>query len=518
MIAIGIGLYGYSGLSPEMTSILPLPNTFTPSMLQNVDTNSTLGNFDFDESIVNTLMLEEGLDEPTATVVSKIDTEIKTAQGNYLNYEQTLSDGTAWDVQIRARPDQTYIPTEEELRASAMTGIEIYDISYSFQEVDGIPQLTLRYFVPYEAMSEELKTSIQSNITPPTAAVVAGFFPSAEASGGAAGAVFETIIKNLAKEGINKIADFSNLFAALDAATGAYKLSQSESYFGELDQLRNCAENPTNPLTKKMYQENPSEKAKVVDQINEAESQVKQLTAARILNLAAKTGSKFTGANLAGKLFFDSVAKWSDETLKEVAEGWIDDAKKGVVQCEKAPIRLSGTVKYRVSNSQTFSDNCDSYTACYEVKEEQSGSGKFSVTTQGSIIMGNGTGNYEQTRSRVVTKAPYHPLTEYNGGYNFVASGDVQIKVEGALFPTARFSVNGGGLLGEEGSSTQYIVKPGDSKVTAVTEETHRDTSGGFVCHFDDVDLVNGGKYTEEIIWGDTVVGSCEMELLPELD
>jgi hypothetical protein len=131
-----------------------------------------------------------------------------------------------------------------------------------------------------------------------------------------------------------------------------------------------------------------------------------------------------------------------------------------------------------------------------------------------SRIGGNGTGSYEQTRTRVITGTPEHPLTEYIGEYNYVRSGDVQIIVEGSRAGNTLY-VNGAGNMIEEGSSTQYVVQPGASKATPVTETRNIEATGGFVCNFKDVDFVNGGKYKQDIVWGGTVAGSCEIELFP---
>ena len=520
VIAAGLGLYSFAGFSPQATNNIPLPNNPLIPNLENVDRSSSPDNVD--QVAVDRLINEEGLDIDTATFLAEIGSEIKTSNSTYLNYIQTLSDQVVWDVQIKAIPDQTYVPTDAELQAAAATGSEIYDASYSFEEIDGIPQFTLRYFVPYEAMSEDLKASIKSSNEPSTSAAMIGLLPAADASDGASGAVIVTIIKNLIREGAGS--KFGSVFGALDAAVGAYKLKESRSYFSELDQLRECAENPTNPLTKKTYQENPSEKAKVTDQIDEAQSQLDQLTAARMLNLAAKTGSKFIpGLNFAGKLFFDSVAKWNDETLKQVSERWVDDARKAVVKCEPAATRLNGSIKYSVSTGQVYSDDCNSYTACYEIKEQQSGSGAFFVQVVSNFVSGNGTGSYEGTRTKVITGTPNHPLQEYNGEYDFVTSGDIQIVVQGTTPVVAEgfhspgtLTVNGAGLLTEEGSSTNYVADYGDTKVHPVRDEIHRETTGGFVCHFEDIDFVKGGKYTEDIIRDGTVAGTCEMVLTPE--
>jgi hypothetical protein len=512
-----LGIYSFGGFSQQLADNIPLPENPLTSASQVVETNTSLDNTNVDQAVVNRLMNEEGLDIDTATLIAQIDSEIKSSNSTFLNYEQTLEDEGAWDVQIRAIPDQTYILTEAELQAATSTGNEIYDVEYYFEEIDGTPQFTFRYFVPYEAMSEELKTSIQSKPSSPAAATMVGFLPSAEASGGASGAVIETIIKNLGMKGIGQLGDFSKLYGALGALTGVYDLSQSD-YFSELEQLRECAENPTNPLTKKTYQENPSEKAKTVEQVNEAQSQVEQLMIARILNLAAKTGAQFTGANFAGKLFFDSVAKWNDETLKQVSQRWVDDARKAVVRCEPA-ILLNGSIQYRVSSTSRSEDHdpdCPLFeNACYETKEQRSGSGDFFVALRGSSIIGNGTGTYEETRTRAVTKTPDHPLTEYNGEYHYVISGNVPVVVEGAQFPTVKLTVKGGDLMTEQGSSTNYVLHYGDSKVTPVTEGILREVNSGFVCYFEGVDLVKGATYKQVITWGDTVVGSCEMQLFP---
>lgn len=514
VIAASFGLYSFAGFSPQATNNIPLPNSPLTPGSENVDSSSSPDNLNVDRTAVNRLVVEEGLDEDTATIISQINTQLKTYNNTYLNYEQIFSD-EAWDVQTEAIPDQTYIPTDAELQAAASTGRQIYDVSSSFEEIDGIPQFTLRYFVPYEAMSEDLKASLQSSSPESSAsAAVVGLLPAADGSEGASGAVIVTIIKNLIREGAGS--KFGSLFGALDAAIGAYKLKESRSYFSELDQLRECAENPTNPLTKKTYQENPSEKAKVIDQINEAQSQLDQLTAARLLNLSVKTGSKFlTQGNFAGKLFLDSVAKWNDETLKQVSEGWVDDARKAVVKCEPAATQLNGSIQYRVSRSY---EGCGQPSECWQVKEEASGSGTFFLTTQGSLIIVNGTGTYEQTRTKIMTKIPSDPLTEYNGEYNFVMSGDVPIvSTAGRIteFQLADFNIIGAASLVEDGSSTNYVLNYGDSKAKPVTEEIHRESNGGFACYFEGVDLVNGGEFKQDIGSGDTGVGSCEIELFP---
>ncbi len=474
VVAIAFGVYSFGGFSQQLANNIPLPDNPLNSTLQNVDTKASSSNPNVDTSLVSRLMIEEGLNQDTATLIAQIDTQIKTYNSTYLNYEQSLPGQAVWDAQIRAIPDQVYTPTEAELQAAAASGNKVYNLEYSFEEIDGIPQFTLRYFVPYETMPDELRARIQAS-TGSSAAAMVGLLPAAEASGGASGAVIETIIKGLAKEGLNKLGDFNNLFASLDAAIGAYKLSQSKLYFSELDQLRACAENPTNLLTKKTYQENPSEKARAIDQINEAQSQVDQLTAARLLNLAAKTGAKFTGVNFAGKLFFDSVAKWSDETLKEVSEGWIDDARKAVVECEQAAIRLNGSIQYKASTS--FETCLGPNGQCYEAKEQRSGSGNFFLTTRSNTIIGDGTGTSDQTRTKVTTKPPDHYLTDYQEGYSCAASGDVRIQVEGIQDPNS-LSVVGAALLSEDCTVTSYV------NGRTVHDETHFDLSGGFACYF----------------------------------
>lgn len=507
VVAIGLGVYMFGGFSQQSGEGIPLSEDSLTSTPHDVDTDMSADVPDVDAVLVGRLIAEEGLDRETATLIARIDTRVKTYDNLHLSYEQTLSGQGSWDVRIKVIPNEIYAPTEAELRAESASGNGVYRVRYSTGEIGGIPQITLRYFVPYQAMPDALKASIQSSGSGPSAsaATVNFFLPAAEASGGAAGAVFETIIKGLAKEGLNKLADFNNLFAAIDILTGYIKLSESKSYFSELDQLKACAENPTNLLTRKAYAESPSEKARVLDQVNSAESQLNQLTIARILNLAAKTGAKFTGANFAGKLFLDSVAKWSDETLKEVAEGWIDDARKAVVECEQAATRLNGTIQYSESSS---SESClGPGGQCYEVKEQRSGSGNFLLTTSGTTISGNGTGTFDQTRTKITTKKPDHYLTSYDEGYQCALSGDVRIVVQGAKEPPpVRLTVFGGDYLSEDCTATSYV------KGEARHFESHHDATTGLACSFEDLDLVKGGTYEVAKDGGN---GSCTLKLSP---
>ena len=48
---------------------------------------------------------------------------------------------------------------------------------------------------------------------------------------------------------------------------------------------------------------------------------------------------------------------------------------------------------------------------------------------------------------------------------------------------------------------------------TAEVDEIHRDTTGGFVCYFEGVDLVTGGTYEVDVMGGDD--GSCKLVLSP---
>jgi hypothetical protein len=515
-IAIGVGVYSFGGFPQQLANNLPLPdNPLTPNF-QNDDTDASPDSPNIDPIAVSRLMAEEGLDQDTASLIAQIDTQVKSYDNTYLTYEQTLPGKQALDAQITAIPDQTYAPTEAEIQEAAATGSEVYGVEYYFEEIGGVPQFTLRYFVPYEAMPEELKASIQSSDSvSPTSAPV-GLLPAAEASDSASGAVFETVIKGIVKEGLGQVSDkFGPILSALGTAIDLAKIKDSRSYFSELDSLEDCANNPTNPLTKKTFEENPEEKQKTLDALKEARSEVTEITAVRGLNLAAKTGAKFTGANAAGKIFFDSVAKWNDKTLEQVSERWVDDARKAVVKCDPPATQLNGSIQYRVSYSQkSLSDNCNSYQACWEQNEQASGGGTFFVKVMPSGISGNGTGSYEHTRTRVITGTPQHPLTEYDGEWNYVRSGDVQIIVQGSLTYNSLY-VNGAGNMIEEGSATTYVVQPGASKATPVTHARHIDTTGGFVCDFKDVDFVNGGKYHQDIVWGGTVAGSCDVELLP---
>jgi len=516
VIAIGFGVYGFGGFSQQLPGNIPIPDNPFTSTLQNVDTNTAPNNPNIDPALVSRLMAEEELSQDAATLIAQIDTQIKDYDSTYLNYEQTLPGQAAWDVQIRAIPDQVHAPTEAELQAAAASGNKVYDMSYSFEDIGGVPQLTMRYFVPYEAMSEELRASLQSQ-TPPATAAMTAFLPHAEASEGASGAVFETVIKGIVKEGLGKISDkFGPILSALGNAIDIAKLKDARSHFSELDSLEACANNPTNPLTKKAFAENPEEMQKTLDSLKEARAEVTEITAVRALNLAAKTGAKFTGASAGGKIFLDSVAKWNDKTLEQVSERWMDDARKAVVQCDQVG---SGTVLYSFSKTEQVCALPGSSTdgMCEERKEESAGSGIFSLSTTFGSVSGNGTGVFRKSTTAVTTSPPKDPLMEYGLESKTFISGDIQIRVSGVAVPFGptrlEFYADSDSLSYEYTETQMQFI---DGKLTPWQPPhipmRHNQGSGGFSCVFDGVDIAKAGTYEVDMGFG---AGSCKLILSP---
>ena len=480
VIAIGAAIALSSMGGPPMG----MDNSAIPNNLEipdpgNIDT--VMGSGEMNPQ-VTALMMEGGFTADDARKLSDLTTEVLIQNATYLNYRQSLPSGESWDVVMKVFSDQTYPPTEQEILDAAASGMQVYNMSAVSYQVNDIPAMNIRYFVPFDAMSKELLAAIKPTESQPVSARSASLLPTAEAAG-LSGAIFEFLF-------------VGNMI----------ELNSGHSIELEFEQLMQCAQNPTNPLTRRTFDENPEELQRTLDEIRSAQSEVSRLNTARVINVAAGLPGVLAHINPAIHVITEAAGHWSEHTLRHLTEERLEQARRAVVPCEEAPVSSSGTIQYSFSRTET---GCGNY--CWERKDERTGSGTFLLTTTIGSVGGNGSGTFGQTITEVTTEPPDDPQADYPIGSRAVSSGEVDIKVSGVAVPSGpsrlEFYANGDSLTYDltgtwmEGvTDTVYPVDP-----------VHRnDYGGGFSCVFDDVDLVNGGTYEVETEGGD---GTCKLEL-----
>jgi hypothetical protein len=114
------------------------------------------------------------------------------------------------------------------------------------------------------------------------------------------------------------------------------------SALDRLKALRECAEKPTNPLTQQQYGENPSEQQKVLDDLTEAENDIRASAMVMFTSMLTDTGSSLIKA--APWLGF--IVGPANNYIKETNVGLINErvraAEQRVVPCQRSVLMVGG--------------------------------------------------------------------------------------------------------------------------------------------------------------------------------
>lgn len=423
------------------------------------------------DPVINTLMARFNLDAKAAAYVSGVHTQVISQSATSAHLVLTFSDGLTADETITLQPNQQYTPTAEEIAKAAQSGNQVYNVKFSATPDGDKLRLDLQYFVPYEALPPDLRQAIQTQ--------TADWFqlvPSAKAQSGIGAGI--GVGFGIAKQSVGAL---MGIWSAMG------KSGQHQQWMSQLDALENCVQNPTNPLTKTAYSNNPAYQQNTLANIHNARSSVQQVTAARFLAQVNSVAAGLVAGPLA--IVLGGLTALNDMTLKDVGNQEVLDAGKNVTDCspQSTPPQAAGgdgTILYRMHRNGYLS---------YD-SEDHFVQGSFNISAQPSAgVTLKGTGGFQGT---VVSK---------KFGTNVTCKG-------------------ASGISGTGGSG-QLVV--GSNALTGVCEGTeggraiHRDTymvltDNNFQCHFDNVDLVNGGKYSVQADGEESAWATCELELKPQ--
>ncbi len=422
---------------------------------------------------VNMMMAKFGLDEKAASYLAGAKTQVVSQSRTSIHLAFTFPDGQTADQLVTIQPDQHYTPTPTELEEAARTGRQTYDVKFS--ATPDQTQITLEYFVPYSALPPDVQQAIRG---PSSSAAWFQLVPSAWAqSGGEGGGMGMTGAKIGGK-----------FVGALYGIYGAAKKSQdNQNWMDQLDALENCAKNPSNPVTQKAYGDNPTYQQQTVAGIENARSQVQQVTAARYLG---QESSMAAGARLGlpGSLIMGSLNFLNDMTLKDVANRQITDIGKSVVPCQQTPQtppnhpKGDGTIVYHMYRKGYLD---------YD-EEENLVQGTFQLfPAAGGTFVLRGTGELQSANHS--TKV----------GTSTKCKGTSEIRGEGGMgYLTISGSASGGDC---EFTERGKVSHPGVG---------YSDT--GFDCRFTNVDVVNGGSYEVQASGEEAQWAKCTLELQPK--
>lgn len=459
------------------------------------------------------LMSQHGLPMDIASYLAQAKAQVLSQTNTSVHFTLTFPDGLASDHTITITPDQKYTPTPAELEKAGRTGVHIYNVKFSARnESDTRARITLQYFVPYSAVPAELQRRIHGQSS---SLRRFDLIPSAWAQEGGEGGlgmgVYQDTATEVAKEFLKQKAEHGKLSKEfptplsrlVDMLSALKKEQEHIGWVNDLDELRDCVENPTNPLTTKAFNEDPAYKQQTLDNLQQARSEVDQVTAVRFLNLATSVATDLVEGPMSA--ITSPVSSLNDETLKDLGEQQVQNARKSISPCDRTPMTagqfrpMKGTIEY-LYNKATSSKGGTS-------EEMRTATGQFVLNPAPNgmgFLGGNGTGNLK-------IESKYTAAT-CNGKGQQTLKGALDVTAEGGGTPAAgviKLSLGGNPLTGDASSHS----KCGRD---ALEENSHWENGafGGATCEFTNVDLVHGGTYSA-FQKGDPH-GTCKIEVAPQ--
>lgn len=500
-------LGAYSQMQQNMPNLANLPNLANMTM--------PAGNYSPAAQIAMMKLMQKGNVPPSvAAQLIQAKAQVISQSNTTLRYTLSFPNGVSADTTLTITPDQKYSPTTAELAQSRRTGHLIYNVKLSAKpESETKSHIILQYFVPFS----EVPATLQQRLHGQSAANF-HFVPPVFADEGnmGVGIAQDTGIE-IAKEVLKENAEHTKLAKEFPTPLSrfvdllnAFKKEQDHiDWLDELAELKDCVENPTNPLTKKAFDENPAYKDQTLNNLADAHTDVTAATAMRFLNLETSVATDLAEGPLGAMTA--PVSSYNDEALKGIAENRINEAKKGITDCN--PYKgygdiyppLHGKVEYLYN--RTWNEGKDNWTRVRTVQRKLTAEVELGFDENGRNNSGvNGTGEYQQKD---------HSKYANPKGY-----AEDKSTIEGPVEVYAQ--------LGGAGSVGWVQLGMGGQTMHGVTD--HTDTfgskpniihsewdngGGGVTCKFTNVNLHKGGAYSS-FVESDEGSGTCKIELTPK--
>jgi hypothetical protein len=444
-----------------------------------------------------------------AAFLAQAKAQVLSQSNNSVRYSLTLPDGITSETTITLTPNQEYSPTPAEIALAQRTGVQTYRVQFSAKtESETKARITLRYFIPNSAIPANLQQRFQDKTT--------SFFqliPSAYAGDSSLGMdvvsdtgveVTKEVLKQTAEHGKLSKEFPTPLSRLMDVLNAFKKESEHLDWMDQLDFLDYCANNPSNPLTQKAYQQDPNYQKQTLQGLQDARSDVMQMTAMRFLNLETSVATDLVEGPMGAMT--TPISSYNDGTLKNLADDRVNEAKKTMPDCKPAEHYNPGQYQPMQGNLK-YDYNLTSHVCkigCVDYEEQRKMEGSVHLVADSfGYLAGKGNGQMEVTKKRHA----YDQYCKQSDG-NDELSGSVEIKVEagGETPQNGVIKVNiGGDSLAREGKTIGC-----DGKV----QNLNGTAAAGASCEFHNVDLVHGGSYSTYEM-GDPH-GTCKLELFPQ--
>ena len=465
-----------------------------------------------------------------AKYVSQAKMQILDQTDTSVHVAITFPDKVSIDEVATVAADRGYTPTAAEIGLAAQRGFKAHGPKLTFTKKSEVAwTYTLQYHVPYSAVPGDLLQKIQPGSTNKASAKhFLDLIPEARAQGQGQEVTGEAVISVIANytaeayKGLNpnNVKAFKELEEGLEAenlkSLGAdaplalidflEDVGQLKGWNDQLNELENCAKNPTNPLSQKASQSS-NYQHDVMDQLQAAEGDVYSTIVPTLASDTAGYLSHFLpfGGGAVTTLVFST----QDEAVAEYANGRIEEAGKYIVPCDKAPDMtafgykaMAGTFEYKYNASTRECTHQGSEQGCNTRTETRQSSGTFNIdpnATDESAEAGNvGSGSFDAQGGFETLLC--HGQTHEHGG------GPLKVHVEvGGTPESATVRVN---------SSGDWDAQLDHINTCGVGSSDHHPYKayGGDACEFKNVNMVTGGHYATSVE-ADKGHGTCTMEL-----
>ena len=420
-----------------------------------------------------------------------------------VRYLLTFPDGVTSEETVTATPNQKYTPTPTELAASGSSKMQVFHPTLAIKQISPTEKVfTLHYYLSQRALPAEILQRIGQSISRSQFSEqdFFNFVPKAWAQeGGDNGGQFVTwnvvelvksmdvkLLEGMEWEKSAKFAD--NVLTMRDVVNGYNEIS---NWLGEIAELKECAEHPTNPLTQKVSESSEYQK-NVIGSLDNSSEEIQGTAFPKVANIAA--GAVTQKLPFGTGVLISPIVSANDQAIEQFAEDEIANAKKVVVPCD-SPM-LPGNLRPMHAKLEYSYIKTE-----MGIEEKRKAGGEFDLNTQMGGLEGEGPGKFTIERKQV-QQGPNACAYGYKGK----GEGEAKINAGGGGTPyggvielhlTTDLNLHESGMV------------PDGQHCSKQTRDEMRNYNFG--CRFDRLDLVHGGTFSH-FQDGDGH-GTCTIEL-----
>jgi hypothetical protein len=473
------------------------------------------------QTAIFNLMTKYRLDPRVAMFVSQAKIEMISQSKTSVHYVLTFPNDVTSDEMITITPHQKYTPTAAELHRPKNSGVQIFGPKLSVKQTgSGEALFTLHYYALQSSLPAAFQPVIQESSSRSKSSGW-GFFdfvPSVHAqegsdngSGVVTGEVME-FVKTEAVKGLEiaekeKLAKFADNILTMKDLISGYK--EMSGWLGEIAEMKDCAEHPTNPLTQKAsdtaeYQQH------VTGSLDDASWDVQMAAFPKVANITAGALTQFMEGAFGAGLLVAPITAMNDEAIAAIMEDEIADARKGVTPCHHEQI-TDGQFRPMQANftydcTLKSPNECHQFgNNCGQAEEKRGLTGTVHMTLDAlGFLGGRGDGEITIQKNQHASNeygcnSEWHEKSKGFGEIELAAGGDSPLNgVVKADFHSETLRTDGG--------STPCKLPP--------TNWRHENGAIAIGCRFYNVNLVHGGTYSA-FDNGDSH-GTCTLEIFPQ--